>query len=430
MSANAQMDSGIRNQFGVVRVGSSFSMKTIRLSWLCGRALTCLICRGLKTQAKPTKPVIEGLVESYIGHVPISVNCCIVHRHRKSLAEARRPKYRNAIGSLFVMTLVKSEEPMDWRELKRHPLSAEYADITGPAWYRFTLTLKKLGIVGGRKIMLYDGLVLDGWQMLRGCLEVGIEPEFQTLPEGVDPREYVEAMNDERRHESPADVEARRQESVRQAMTLRDEGLSLRAIAERCYVNESTIRRYLESSGAPPSAPENVKGRDGKSYKAKKAPILCRHCEHRQIMGRPLIENCVDCAAVRKIINARPELEAEAHEDPANPNIILDDAGVPVPQRLLDVFRAREDIAKAARLLTGCSEAFKVLEHGPCKTKKPVQGSEHYRKFFPTFKAARERLKSLEPSVVCESCSGDGCLRCQQDGWLSKEEVVAQGAKT
>ena len=46
----------------------------------------------------------------------------------------------------------------DWKDLRRHPLSAEYEDIVGPAWYRFTLKMKRSGFLPGHPIMLHEGV--------------------------------------------------------------------------------------------------------------------------------------------------------------------------------------------------------------------------------------------------------------------------------
>ena len=67
-----------------------------------------------------------------------------------------------------------------WKELERHPLSAEYRDITGKAWERF-LCKFKLGFNKAFPIYLHEGKVIDGWQRLRACLELGIEPIFTDL---------------------------------------------------------------------------------------------------------------------------------------------------------------------------------------------------------------------------------------------------------
>ena len=68
--------------------------------------------------------------------------------------------------------------------LVRHPLSAAYEDISGPAWDEFVNDIRRWGI-GDTKITLYEGMVLDGWQRYRGCLETGVEPQFEEFHERI-----------------------------------------------------------------------------------------------------------------------------------------------------------------------------------------------------------------------------------------------------
>lgn len=167
--------------------------------------------------------------------------------------------------------------PQLWKHLKRHPLSAEYRDITGPAFFRFAQGFKVIRFLPRFPIILLDGQVLDGWQRLRACIETNVEPTFEKLPEGIDPAAYVECVNDERRHETSEE----RQERIGRVAERRKAGESLRAIAEAEGISEAQTRRDLEeaNSGAPgEGAPETetkeeppkVTGRDGKKYDAKK----------------------------------------------------------------------------------------------------------------------------------------------------------------
>ena len=68
-----------------------------------------------------------------------------------------------------------------WRELKRHPLSAEYADIAGKAWERFVENFRQRGNVGDRPVVLSDGMVLDGWQLLKQLVKPGTRPPFPVV---------------------------------------------------------------------------------------------------------------------------------------------------------------------------------------------------------------------------------------------------------
>lgn len=195
-----------------------------------------------------------------------------------------------------------------WKDLRRHPLSSEYKDIAGPDWYAFTIKMKQLGFLPGHKIILHEQMVLDGWQRLRACLETATEPEFEPLPAGVDPKLYVEAVNDARRHESEAERQARRERVVKKVA---EEGKSVRSIAEEEGVSRRTVDRDIEAmeeaGGAPIAPPEGkVVGKDKKKQSATKALPLCKSCQHRKKMKRPaLVGVCENCEKLRQSAPAK-----------------------------------------------------------------------------------------------------------------------------
>jgi len=79
----------------------------------------------------------------------------------------------------------------DWKELERHRLSAEYPDLTPAGREQMRASLKEHGIISDRRIMLFEGKVLDGWQLYQACIEEDIEPQFQELPKRIDrPRSW------------------------------------------------------------------------------------------------------------------------------------------------------------------------------------------------------------------------------------------------
>lgn len=194
-------------------------------------------------------------------------------------------------------------EAKDWRTYQRHDISARYPDLKGQAYEDFRDNMNKRKI-RGRFITLYEGKVLDGWQLQRAAVELGIEPKYQNLREGEDPVEFVEEANEHRRHESVEKMceraEVRRERSLlskkgsgappgatgtqysqgsaraKEPIQLKppqpsvNVGMSLRAIAEREGVSESTVRRDLQKAGATSEEGDKVLGRDGKRYPSKR----------------------------------------------------------------------------------------------------------------------------------------------------------------
>lgn len=206
------------------------------------------------------------------------------------------------------------KQPRIWRTFERHPLSGEYLDLDGPRFDRMAEVIKERGIANNRKITLHDGKVLDGWQLYRACIVADVKPEFQDVPKKWTPEEYVEAMNDLRRHES-AEQEAKRIEARRQRVVeARESGKSIRTIAEEEGVSRGSVENDLKEApgvlGKTPG-PEGgkVTGRDGKSYEASKPPVpkpeapepaLCNRCSRNHRTGIPVVKGCRACMAAQK----------------------------------------------------------------------------------------------------------------------------------
>ena len=196
-------------------------------------------------------------------------------------------------------------------------------------------------------------------------------------------------------------------------------------VAEKHGVSPKTVKRDADFAEAvdalEPAAKETVlTGESGmtKEEVAARKKILCRHCERRLNKNAPLIVNCEDCAELRKVLKPKrepKEKEPEAEEP------LKDDSGAIVPIRLLPVFQEVAVFAEAERALTACAKVFKRLETGPAKDAKPVDPKAAFTRYFPTFKSAREKVQNMRPSLVCSDCLGDGCTRCRNLGWLTRE---------
>lgn len=89
--------------------------------------------------------------------------------------------------------------------LKRHPLSALFAqyDLKGEELSNLAESIRDHGQQS--PITLHDGMVLDGWNRHEACRLVGVEPITIDLAPGQDPWEFVKGANMLRRHMSPAE---------------------------------------------------------------------------------------------------------------------------------------------------------------------------------------------------------------------------------
>lgn len=133
--------------------------------------------------------------------------------------------------------------------------------------------------------------VLDGEGRLGFAAELGLK-QVPFFHEGKlsteDAYALAKTLNDERRHDDPAEVQKRRAERIERVVVARTEGKSLRAIAEAEDVSAEQVRRDLITAGVTPvtggadvsgespvtpvtpELPKVITGRDGKPYAASK----------------------------------------------------------------------------------------------------------------------------------------------------------------
>ncbi len=224
-----------------------------------------------------------------------------------------------------------------WKDLERHPLSAEYKNITGRAREECIASLKEHGILNNRPVIIHEEKVIDGWQFLGWCREADIKPEFQQLelPEGMTARQWVRVTNDNRRQMSQYLVVERTTSRRIRVAKARDEGKSTWIIAQEEDVSQQTILRDLEflaTHGTPeeetqdadensvdtPVSTENAKkkskrrkksttGKDGKTY-GKSKKVKCDRCSRLN----HAVKGCEACKRASAEAAQKKKDEAEA----------------------------------------------------------------------------------------------------------------------
>lgn len=199
--------------------------------------------------------------------------------------------------------------PRHWKLLERHPLSAEYTDLSGQAYVDAEDNMRRVGFRKERPIILYEGKILDGWQRRCICVAIGITPTFATLPNDITPEDYVSTFNDHRRHMSQE--QARTMAEKRRERVIRAKSLSKsnRQIAAEEGVSESTIRNdvdALRAQGAHVSPPSgSVVDTLGRQQPATRPQdigdaneddvLLCERC----VRVGPVV-NCQHCKILRE----------------------------------------------------------------------------------------------------------------------------------
>ena len=97
-------------------------------------------------------------------------------------------------------------EPMTETKYEYHECAGIFPMMDEASLAELTARIKESGL--REPIVLHEGRILDGRNRYQACLAAGVTPRFETLPEGVDPLEYVFDLNFTRRHLSDTQREA------------------------------------------------------------------------------------------------------------------------------------------------------------------------------------------------------------------------------
>jgi hypothetical protein len=327
----------------------------------------------------------------------------------------------------------------NWKELERHPLSAAYEDLKGRAWKSFVETVREHGVINSRYIMLHEGMVIDGWQLLRACVEADVEPWFEklTLPPGMTAEEWVETVNDQRRHETPEKVSDRVAKRRERIAAARQEGQSTRTIAEAEGISHTQVNRDLEASTGTgvPVEPESgkVTGQDGrqqpatKPAKPAKTPDqLCDRCN--RVAPGVGVKGCPACKDIQRPATApkpKPKAETNGH---AEENAPVDAFGAVVPKPLRDAF-CDPWIQNTIDYLAPLVAAFWAERHAQGMRKRASRYPWFNSKDFQdgcgmagnTLDQILEHLKEFRPAGVCPMCAGKKCPDCRMSGLVPRK---------
>lgn len=86
--------------------------------------------------------------------------------------------------------------------MKQHPLSAAFPAMSADDFAALVFDIQANG--QREPVMVYEGMVLDGWHRFRACEQVGIEPQKFNFPADKDPVAFVLSHNLHRRHLTPS----------------------------------------------------------------------------------------------------------------------------------------------------------------------------------------------------------------------------------
>ena len=88
--------------------------------------------------------------------------------------------------------LILPHAPPDAQAIEYHPICLKFIDREQhqpEAFAHLCNSIRKNGL--RHPIVTHDGMILDGRNRHKACLQVGVEPRFKPLPDGEDPLEYA-----------------------------------------------------------------------------------------------------------------------------------------------------------------------------------------------------------------------------------------------
>lgn len=86
----------------------------------------------------------------------------------------------------------------------QHPLSAAFPAMTPEEFQELKDSINNIGVQN--PITLLDGMVIDGWHRYSACMVLGMDCPVVDLEPGIDPRDFVMAQNQARRHVTKAQL--------------------------------------------------------------------------------------------------------------------------------------------------------------------------------------------------------------------------------
>lgn len=121
-------------------------------------------------------------------------------------------------------------------QLDFHPVANIFPLMTGAEYDALVSDIAEHG--QAEPIWLCDGMILDGRNRYRACLELGLVPDVREYS-GDDPQAFVVSLNLHRRHLT----REQRDEVIRQ---LRTNGMTLQKIADAVGVGVGTVHRAID----------------------------------------------------------------------------------------------------------------------------------------------------------------------------------------
>ena len=264
-----------------------------------------------------------------------------------------------------------------------HPLCTLFPRVSGAEFDALVADIKANGLM--QPIVLHDGMILDGGNRYRACLEAGVEPAFAEFA-GENIVSFVLSVNLHRRHLSPGQ-QAAIVASAQDWAVAHARGGDRRSDQSATLHFDSAKKRAAESGAS-------VRTQKMADKVAKADPELAKQVAHGEISLPKAIEK----------IDPKPAKPVEQARD--------------------------DELAEAQHTIAGLSQEIDALKDRIAV--ESMDGSEEAKtQAAETIRELRGRVKTLEAELAAVKRARDSFMREASEAkkqavfWRKKAEAVA-----
>lgn len=313
-----------------------------------------------------------------------------------------------------------------------HPLCKEYTVLPDEELDRMAANMRAHGFAVYLPILRLNGQILDGRNRFLAAGRAGVPPVYHDLPDDTDPETVVGLCNDDRRHETPETVRARRQARVGRVAAKKRSGMSTRQIAEEEGVSQSQVVADLRAAteqGCSVDPPDGkVTGADGKTRPARRPTE--QGCSVQDLSGSSEQGCSVEVAV-------EPPVLVDAWDIPVQPHAARAFAAVPKFKELMAAIREARRLFDEVASQDGGQFLTLPDVASYRRTGKGQEGEPVGRWVHPGLEQALSQVKNAVPAhTVCpwdhvEVGHPEDCRTCLNLRWtppLSESSEVAREA--
>lgn len=248
------------------------------------------------------------------------------------------------------------------------------------------------------KIILLDGMILDGRNRYKACNLVGVKPEFEEFNGNGDPIAFIVSENLCRRH-----------------LTQSQKALAVAKIADLPRGNPG-----LKSSKTPTNSNSAQMRNKTVAEVAKDVEVSPRTVEQAKQVLRDAPKETIEKVerGEKSVATAVKEIKAEKAKEASSKEKHLDKTGYPIPDLLLS------DWQEAESFRSTLSDLQRIkLQIEKAIDKRELIYREVGQDTVADLKNAWTALKQVLPYAVCPTCQGrtrEKCSVCKQRGFVSE----------